>query len=460
MATEQHTSIPSSLMTQALAQTQIQGSSTPHPLLAAELVLDHMPVGMALVDAEDRLLWANDAMVNLACPSGGELCGRRLDELLWPVAHVSPESDHLRSPGLGEQWQQAWLSVDDSNRMRPGQVCCVPFQRWRDVGVLTFVDFDAEAELCQRQRVSESGNMISRRALEDCLAHAARRFPAPNPDGSGDGCLHQWREARQALRYGLQEALTEPDRHFHLVYQPQLELDSGECTGLEAMVRWRHSQYGMIEPRALVEIPEEGYLIDRMDRWAMQAVVEQHRRWRDQAHPLGEARIAINIHPRLLDRNAFDGRPLDVFLRQLGDCLDWLTLEISGTGLFEDGERHSRLLQRITALGVQVAINELGNSPTDLLTLAILPVSMGKISAETAQSLSQVPSSVRCVAALVQCLKTLRLESVAVGVETAEQLEVVRGLGLTRIQGGLIAKARDAEALERWFVRQARQAAA
>lgn len=584
MATEQQSSTPSSSIVQALGQ----GNVAQHPVLVAGLVLDHMPVGMALVDAGDRLLWANDALINLACPSGGELGGRRLNELLRPVVHVSSEGDHFQGLELSEEWQQAWLSVDDSSKPRPGLVSCVPFHQGRDVGIclLTFVDLDGETELLQELPVPESGSLASSWVFEDRLNHAFERadrleqslavmvvelsglarvvaqqgtemasrvsrragrrlmstlrrddslvqldghrfgvlvelpatpeglsvvaerclealeppfmlagqatalieprigiamYPEDGEDavqlvanaeraldatalgthGFFDGSLQRLIEERQEFRHSLQEALMEPDRHFRLVYQPQLELDSGECFGLEALVRWNHPQHGEIEPRVFVGMAEEMYLIDRLDRWVVQTVVEQRRRWCGRGHPLGDGQVAINIHPRMLDQNAFDGRPLDVFLRQLDDSLDWLTLEINGGGLFEDGERHSHLLRRITALGVRVAIDGLGNSPVDLLTLAILPVSVGKVAPETIQSLSLAPSSVRqSVAALVQCLKTLKLESVAVGVETTEQLEAVRELGLTRVQGNLMAEALDAEALESWFARQGRLAIA
>lgn len=556
-----------------------QGDTAQHPALIAGLVLDHMPVSMALVDTEERILWTNEALASLSCPAGGELVGRRVNELLRPFVHLLGERGSYHTLDLTDEWQQAWLAVDDTSKARLGLVSSVAFHQ-ADAGIqlLTFVDLASDTELFQAQPDGGLGSIASAWIFEDRLNHAFERadrreqglavmiiqlsglprvvmdqgaevasrisrragrrllatlrredsvmqldrqrfgvlvelpatpeglhvvaerclealeppfvlaghsnvliepsigiamYPedgesaaelmanaeratanaAPGTRAFFDGSMQRLVEERQAFRDSLQQALMFPHQHFHLVYQPQFSFECGQCCGLEALVRWSHPQHGEIEPGVFLGVAEEMHLIERLDRWVVGEVVEQRRRWRQQGIALGEWEVAVNVHPRLFDQNAFDGRPLDMFLRQLDDSLDWLTLEINSSGLFEIGERHSHLLRRITSLGVKLAIDGLGNSPIDLLALAVLPVSMGKVSPQTILALGQTPSSMRqSILALVQCLKTLKLESIAVGVETTEQRNAVRELGLCRMQGNLMSAPLDAAALYEWAV--------
>ncbi|ALM54268.1 EAL domain-containing protein [Halomonas huangheensis] len=564
----------------AVSRALGQGDTAQHPALIAGLVLDHMPVGMALVDAGDRIIWANEALVSLSCPGGGDLVGRRINELLRPFVHLLGEGGSYHTLDLTDEWQQAWLAVDDTSKARPGLVSSVAFHQGGDAGIslLTFVDLVSDTELFQAQPDGDLGSIASAWIFEDRLNHAFERadrreqglavmiiqlsglprvimdqgaevasrisrragrrllatlrredsvmqldrqrfgvlvelpatpeglhvvaerclealeppfvlaghsnvliepsigiamYPedgesaaelminaeratanaAPGTRAFFDGSMQRLVEERQAFRDSLQEALMFPHQHFHLVYQPQFSFENGQCCGLEALVRWSHPQHGEIEPEVFIGVAEEMHLIERLDRWVVGEVVEQRRRWRQRGIPLGEWQVAVNVHSRLFDQNAFDGRPLDVFLRQLDDSLDWLTLEINSSGLFEIGERHSHLLRRVTSLGVKLAIDGLGNSPIDLLALAVLPVSVGKVSPQTILSLGQAPSSMRqSILALVQCLKTLELESVAVGVETTEQWGAVHELGLSRVQGNLMSVPLDAAALYDWAV--------
>ncbi|MBY5928709.1 EAL domain-containing protein [Halomonas sp. DP8Y7-3] len=585
----------------SLSQAGGGGTVTRHPSVVAGLVLDRAPVGMALIDANDRLVWVNTALTVLACPTGGELIGRNLNELFRPFVNLLGERGSYHTLSPGEEWQQAWLLVDDSANARLGLMSCVSFDR--DAGeadslaeplmwLVTFIDLNADAESVLERRHADIGSVASAWIFEDRLSHAFERadrlgqrlgvmlvelhgisrlmvehgaevasrvsrragrrlvntlrredsvvqldrerwgillehpmspetlqviadrcLEALEPpftlsgyspalieprigialcpeDGEEagellahaekaleeaplgsfafyDGSLQQLMEIQQCFRQELQEALMFPDQQLYLVFQPQFDLSSRHCCGLEALVRWRHPRRGDIAPEEFLGLAAEMQLIDRLDRWVLKEVMAQRRRWREAGLVLGDWDVAVNIHPCLLDQVSFDGRALDLYLRQLcsadsgGDeRLDWLSLEVDGTGLFEVGYRQSHLLRRLVALGIRLGVDRLGQSPVDLFGMASLPVSLGKLGPDTLRALAEPSSSARqSVAALIRCFETLEFTAVAVGVETASQLETVRALGLMRAQGHLLGAPLEAHALLAWVAAGARPAA-
>lgn len=589
-----------------LLQAASAGKVAHHPSVVAGLVLDRAPVGLALIDANDRLLWANTALTELACPTGGELQGRNLNELFRPFVNLLGERGSYHTLSPGEDWQQAWLAVDDSASARLGLMSCVAFDRGADASLdsgtdplmwlVTFVDLDADADAVLDRRHADIGNVASTWIFEDRLSHAFDRadrlgqrlgvmlvelhglsrilvdhggemasrvsrragrrlvnvlrredsvvqidrerwgvllehpvtpetmqlvadrclealeppFTLPGyqpalieprigivlcpedgeetgellahaekaleeavPGGFAfyDGSLQRLMERQQRFRHELQEALMFPDQQLYLVYQPQFDLLTRRCCGLEALVRWRHPQRGEVAPGEFVALAAEMQLVDRLDRWVLKEVVAQRRRWREAGSELGDWDISVNIHHCLLDQAGFDGRALDLYLRQLcesgakgeagaqeeagghyrHECLDWLCLEVDGAGLFEVGHRQSHLLRRIVALGVRLGVDGLGRSPVDLFGMASLPVTLGKLGPETLKTLADPSTSMRqSVAALMRCLEALEFVAVAVGVETAEQLDTIKALGLVRIQGRLVGAPLESEALVDW----------
>ncbi|MGQ7248688.1 EAL domain-containing protein [Halomonas sp. V046] len=555
------------------------GKVAPHPAVVAGLLLDRAPVGLALLDSNDRILWSNEALTSLACPTRGDLGGRRVNELLRPFGHILGERVGYNTLTLGPEWQQAWLLVDDRVGSRLGLVSLVPFEPDRDAGktLLTFVDLNADSEAVVDGRQSDVGGIASAWIFEDRLSHAFERAErlgqglavmmiqlhglapvvaasgaeiasrvsrragrrlantlrredsliqldrdrwgvllehpmspenlhviaercqealeppftlaghapvlieprigialcpedgdepevllmhaehaleeaAPGTHAFFDGSLQRWITEKQTFRHSLQEALLFPAQHFSLVFQPQFDLVSGRCCGLEALVRWRHPERGELGPDVFLALAAEMQLADRLDRWVIQQVIAQRRLWATSGSSLAEVDIAVNVHVQLLDQEAFDRRALDLFLRQQGDeSLNWLSLEIQSSGLSAIGERHSHLLRRIVGLGVRLTVDGLGRSPVDLFGMAVLPVSLGKIGRELVHALSEArPSSRQSLAALTQSLLALELDSVVVGVETVEQLSTVREVGLLRAQGNLLSQPLALDALEAW----------
>ncbi|QFU00107.1 Phytochrome-like protein cph2 [Halomonas sp. THAF5a] len=289
---------------------------------------------------------------------------------------------------------------------------------------------------------------------EQLMARAAQALEAARPAGYAfyDRGLKQRLSRRMALRRRLQEALLSPDRHFVVVYQPQVDLASGRCVGVEALVRWRHPERGMLPPDDFLPMVAEMAQMVRLDRFVIERVIAQHHDWQATGGPLSELVIAVNLDASLLEQNVFDGRPLDRFLRECGGDLDWLSLEIDARSLSSQAEAHGLLLRRLSRMGVGLVVDNLGESPVDLTRLAMLPVSQGKIGRELVHGLTDSrPFARQAVSALAQCLKALQLGSIMVGVESTEELAAARRKGVGRVQGNLLGPPMAADALATWL---------
>ncbi|RTR04378.1 EAL domain-containing protein [Halomonas nitroreducens] len=287
-------------------------------------------------------------------------------------------------------------------------------------------------------------------------AESALERAGPATHAFFDEGLRSLLAQRLAFRQQLQDALQHPDRHFQLLYQPQIDLSDGRCVGLEALVRWRHPKRGLLVPEDFLSVVAELGQQVRLDRWVITRAILQQSEWRARDSRLADLPVAVNADGGMLDQAVFDRRPLDVFLRQQADRLDWLSLELSQQGLIARAGPQAHLLRRVKALGVGVVVNDIGAGPLDVAHLGSLPVSRVKLSPVLMASLgAPSPSSRHPLAALLPCLSGLGLESVVVGVETAEQLETARRLGSRIVQGNRLCEPLAPAALERWLAQGA-----
>ncbi|MFY0989066.1 EAL domain-containing protein [Halomonas sp. C05BenzN] len=269
-----------------------------------------------------------------------------------------------------------------------------------------------------------------------------------------DAGLRRRLEERVTFQRQLLEALLSPGKHFHIVYQPQVNPADGRCQGLEALVRWRHPRRGLLHPRDfLPEAAELGQLI-RLDRWVLERVILQHRQWREEGSMLATLGVSVNLDTAMLEQSVFDSRPLDHFLRQQAENLAWLSLEIDGAGLAAMGEAHAHLLKRLGQLGITLVADELGCKPLDLLQLAGLPVSRAKVSRRLVSGIGRRASADRTLAALGPCLAALGMRTVVVGIETDAQLEAAREQGFALLQGNLFAPPLEVAELKTWYATQ------
>lgn len=252
------------------------------------------------------------------------------------------------------------------------------------------------------------------------------------------------------LEYQLSEAAHLPERHFEVHYQPELDPSNGRCIGLEAKVYWRQPQQGLCPPADLREVVNRLGLGVRLDRWALQRVIADHRRWEVDGSRLGRLPVTITLSERHLAHNTFDGRPLDHFLRQQHQpSLEWLTLAIPGHSLGPALDEAAHMLKRLVALDVHLAVDELGGGPVDLPCLARLPLERARFRASLARG--SHGDGRPLAKPLCRLLESMGIDVIATHADAPQDAEAIETLPLHGVQGDHYCRPMPRSALEQWL---------
>ncbi|HEU0131119.1 MAG TPA: EAL domain-containing protein [Mycobacteriales bacterium] len=261
--------------------------------------------------------------------------------------------------------------------------------------------------------------------------------------GRGRGRVHVFDTAlaeaaadRLALGNDLRAALRE--RRLELHYQPVVDLTSGRPVAVEALARWHHPDRGDVPAATFVAMAESAGLIAELDRWAVDTAC------RDAGHLRralgGEARVAVNVSARHLADGDFEAFLLDA-LRRHRVPAGGLSLEITEGAVVDRPERTRALLERLRERGITAAIDDFGTGYSSLGYLTRLPVTTLKIDRAFVENVTDDPDALAVAASIVDLARTVKLETVAEGVETVAQLTVLETLGCTYGQGYLWAPA-------------------
>ncbi|MGI9510488.1 MAG: putative bifunctional diguanylate cyclase/phosphodiesterase, partial [Geminicoccaceae bacterium] len=193
------------------------------------------------------------------------------------------------------------------------------------------------------------------------------RWQLVNP--AMDGAAFEQIVLEAQLRRAIDQA------QFTLVYQPQVNLRSGQVIGVETLVRWRHPEWGLVPPEQFIPLAEETGLIYDLGLWILEAACQQHAIWREAG--LDNLRLAVNISPVQLKRSGLE-QDVRKILERTGMVLDQLEFELTETALMQEGET-TRLLQRLAALGLSVALDDFGTGYSSLSYLRRFPIDRIKI---------------------------------------------------------------------------------
>jgi diguanylate cyclase (GGDEF)-like protein/PAS domain S-box-containing protein len=245
-----------------------------------------------------------------------------------------------------------------------------------------------------------------------------------------------------ALRRAIDEGGIE------VFYQPELDLDSGEIVGFEALARWNHPTEGRLAASAFIELAEETGLIVDLGEWVLRQACLQAGRWR-RDRPGRPLKLRVNLsgrqfaHADLLEQvvralTAADLEPSN------------LCLEITETALMDDPARGLVVLDDLRGLGIELAIDDFGTGYSSLAYLKRLPVDVLKIDRSFVDGLGDDPDDTAIATAIISLARSLGMRVVAEGVETRRQLDELRRLGCDRAQGYLFA--RPAPPAEAWGV--------
>jgi diguanylate cyclase (GGDEF)-like protein len=255
-----------------------------------------------------------------------------------------------------------------------------------------------------------------------------------------DQSMHKAAVQQVSLEVDLRHAVE--NEEFTLHYQPVVELSTQAIIGVEALLRWQHPSRGLVLPAEFIPIAEETGLIVPIGRWVLREACRQARMWQaDSPVPL-PVRIGVNISVKQLEDPGF---VVDVAqaLRDSGLAPEALILEITEAILAQNLTVTGEVLMRMKQLGVRVAVDDFGVGYSSLNNLRRLPVDIVKIDKSFVASLTQ-PEEMALTSAIVALSKALNLQTLAEGIEHAEEAGELRALGCDAGQGYFFAKPIDA----------------
>lgn len=267
-----------------------------------------------------------------------------------------------------------------------------------------------------------------------------RQFFQPGMDGSAMQVLQQERQLREAIATGA----------FVLHYQPQVSLHDGSLQALEALVRWQHPERGLVGPDDFIGFAESRGLITPIGRWVMLEACRQLKAWQDQ----GLAPVPVSVNLSALEFRQRDmATEVAAVLRQTGLEPRFLEVELTETVLMQDAEQVLLTLQALRTLGVGVSIDDFGTGYSSLNYLKRYPLNKLKIDRSFVTDTPDNADDVAIVTAIVQMGHSLQLRTVAEGVETPAQQELLRQLGCDMVQGFLVSRPLDAQQTLEWLSR-------
>jgi diguanylate cyclase (GGDEF)-like protein len=249
-------------------------------------------------------------------------------------------------------------------------------------------------------------------------------------------------ERRMQLEVDLRGALENDE--FFLVYQPTFDLRDMSPTGLEALIRWRSTTRGLIQPDDFIPTLEETGLIREVGKWVLEEACRQGAKWRRDGHEIG---IAVNVSARQLDTDELVSEVRDA-LSNSGLHPSALTLEIAETSLMRNPQETALRLTAIKALGVRVAIDDFGTGYSSLAHLQQFPVDALKIDRSFISGLTDHQDGETLLHDLLQLGKALSIETLAEGIEHQRELSLLQDEQCDSGQGFLYARPLDATATE------------
>nr|WP_256833539.1 GGDEF domain-containing phosphodiesterase [Pseudomonas oleovorans] len=256
---------------------------------------------------------------------------------------------------------------------------------------------------------------------------------------------------RRELEKDLRDALAQ--NQLHLVYQPQIDYRDHRVVGVEALLRWQHPQHGFVAPDLFIPLAEQNGTIIPIGEWILDQTCRQLREWHDQG--FSDLRMAINLSTVQL-HHAELPRVVNNLMQVYRLPPKSLELEVTETGLMEDISTAAQHLLSLRRSGALIAIDDFGTGYSSLSYLKSLPLDKIKIDKSFVQDLLEDEDDATIVRAIIQLGKSLGMQVIAEGVETAEQEAYIIAQGCHEGQGYLYSKPLPARDLT-LFLKQSRR---
>lgn len=254
------------------------------------------------------------------------------------------------------------------------------------------------------------------------------------------GGRNHWQRFTAAMDMPTQDRIRlERDLHqavvlgqFELQYQPKIDIVTGRVRSAEALIRWRHPERGVLPPGEFIPLAEECGLITEIGRWVLREACRQVKEWQGQG--LAPVRVAVNLSASQFR----DGR----LLQTISDALaavqldpQFLEVELTETTVMSSPEDSVSILEQLSRMGVIVSVDDFGTGYSSMSYLRRFPIDVLKIDQSFISEILTRPEDVSIVKAIVSLAHSLRLKVVAEGVETVEQLEILKSLHCDQYQG-------------------------
>ena len=388
----------------------------------------HRQKGCALLMIDlDRFKNVNDT---LGHPTG--------DALLRQVA------ERLNSV-MGNHGQVGRLGGDEFQAVLPGAV---------DIGLLeslarTLIEQVSRPYSVEGHKVTIGASVgiaigdPGRTSADALVRNADLALYAAKAAGRGKHCfyeasMHSEAAERQLLENDLRQAIERGE--LWVAYQPIVRAAGEEISGFESLVRWRHPSRGEISPAKFIPLAEEAGLIGRIGEWVLRTALEEAAQWPDHV------RVAVNLSPlQFNDPNCTS--MVAMHLRETGVRADRLELEITEGVFLAEGDSTDDTFAKLKKLGVRLALDDFGTGYSSLGYLKKAPFDKIKIDQSFVRgAASSTNRNAAIIRAIVTLAETLGMDTCAEGVETHDDLQLIRDLGVSMVQGYIFGRPSEPEA--------------
>ncbi len=274
-------------------------------------------------------------------------------------------------------------------------------------------------------------------------ADLAMRFAKRQGQGRVQSYAHSMNEdfLRRLTLEGLLRGATER-QELSLFYEPQVDLQTGRCIGMEALLRWHCAEVGIVSPAEFIPVAEESGLIIPIGEWVLREACRQVLAWRGEGLVL--ERICVNISPVQMCQPGFSDL-IERVMEESGLPAGCLELEITESSLLNNPDACQSLLGHLKGRGLKFAIDDFGTGYSSLHRLKEFDVDRLKIDRSFIMNITSQDSDVGIVSAIISMGRSLGLEVIAEGIEQEEQAAILRNLGCEQIQGYLISRPMPAD---------------
>jgi diguanylate cyclase (GGDEF)-like protein/PAS domain S-box-containing protein len=253
---------------------------------------------------------------------------------------------------------------------------------------------------------------------------------------------------RVKIEKGLRLALKNDE--FEIYYQPQIDIVNNKIKGFEALLRWDSLELGRLSPVEFIPVAEQCGLIIPIGNWIMKTVYLQNNLWKNKGY-LYET-IAINLSAIQLESDKF-GETLRKIIDQTKINTKFIELEITESILMKDFEKSIKLLTEIRDLGINIALDDFGTGYSSLSYLKQLPINTLKIDKSFIDNISTNKREKAIVDGIIQLAQKIGLDVIAEGVESKDQIQLLKAMGCNQIQGYYFSKPLPANEIEDKFLK-------